>query len=192
MKTVEFTLVLETSGAMIDSLEDAIHEAGCHDATLSFRNGIVYLNFDRLAEHLESGIISAIRDLERAKVPIFAVRIEPSDLVTAAEIARRLNRSRQSVQQLITGARSDGDFPVPVAGITAKTMIWSWKEVIEWFLIKDKGVEKSMLSDAKVIKQLNEALRFRHRPNEIQQIEAYISMFNSRSSLPSLHDQQCR
>lgn len=181
MITVEFSLVLETSGALHDSLEDAIHESGCDDATLSFRNGIVYLNFERRTENLESAILSAIRELERARVPIFVIRIEPSDLVTAAEIARRLNRSRQSVHQLIKGARSDGDFPVPEAGITTKTMIWSWKEVVEWFMIKDKGVEPYMLKHAKVIKLLNDALRFRHHENQIQQIGDYINMLNSRS-----------
>lgn len=181
MRTVEFTLVLETSGALHDSLEDAIHESGCDDAALSFRNGIGYLNFDRSTENLDSAILTAIGELERARVPIFVIRIEPSDLVTASEIARRLNRSRQSVQQLITGARSDGDFPIPIAGITTKTMIWSWKEVVEWFKIKDKGIEPSMLIDAKVIKLLNDALRFRHHPNKIQQIGDYINKLNSGS-----------
>lgn len=181
MKTVEFSLVLETSGALHDSLEDAIHESRCDDATLSFRNGIVYLNFNRRTESLESAIFTAIGELEKARVPIFVIRIEPSDLVTAAEIARRLNRSRQSVQQLVTGSRSDGDFPVPVAGITTKTMIWSWMEVVEWFMIKDKGVEPSLLKDAKVIKLLNDALRFRHHENRIQQIGDYIKMLNSGS-----------
>lgn len=183
MKTFEFTLILESSVAKHDLLEDAIQEAGCDDSTLSFRNGIVSLHIVRKSENLEAAILSAIGKLESARVPILVIRLEPSDLVTAAEIARRLNRSRQSVQQLITGVRGDGGFPVPVAGITAKTMIWSWKEVVEWFLIKNKGVEPSMLIDAKVIRLLNDALRFRYQQHKIQQIEHYIKMLNSGSIL---------
>ena len=108
MNVYEFTLVIETQAGLDDGLEDALFEAGCDDATLSFRKGIAYLDFDREAEDLESAIISAIQQVEQTGLNLWVKRVEPSDLVTSAEIARRLDRSRQSIQQLISGARGEG------------------------------------------------------------------------------------
>jgi hypothetical protein len=47
MNTYNFTLILSESSQQIDNLEDLLFEAGCDDATLSFSNGITYLEFDR-------------------------------------------------------------------------------------------------------------------------------------------------
>ena len=58
MNIYEFTFVIETQAGLDDGLEDALYEAGCDDATLSFRKGIAYLNFDREAEDLELAIIN--------------------------------------------------------------------------------------------------------------------------------------
>jgi len=45
------------------------------------------------------------------------VRVEPDDLVSAAEIARRVGRSRESIRQLGGGLRGPGGFPAPLARI---------------------------------------------------------------------------
>src|SRR5690625_502286 len=129
MNVYEFTLVIETQAGFENGLEDALFEAGCDDATLFFRQGIACLDFDRESEDRESAIISAIQQVEQTGLNLWVKRVEPSDLVTSAEIARRLGRSRQSVQQLISGARGGGGFPLPIAGVTAKTILWSWQEV---------------------------------------------------------------
>ncbi|TVQ08746.1 MAG: hypothetical protein EA364_15000 [Balneolaceae bacterium] len=151
-------------------MEDALFEAGCDDAILSFRNGIAYLDFDREAENLEKGVISAIHQVEQTGMPLSVKRVEPSDFVTSAEIARRLHRSKQSVQQLISGGRGDGDFPLPIAGVTAKTMLWSWQEVVGWFLEKKKLDEKSIYENATTLKQLNESLDARHDEAQFKNI----------------------
>ncbi len=170
MKTHEFILVLQTPQGDYEQLENALFEAGCDDATLSSRNGIVYLNFDREADDLESAVVSAIRQVEQTKLNLVVRRVEPSDLVTSAEIARRLGRSRQSVQQLIAGSRGDGDFPLPVAGVTAKTMLWSWQDIMEWLINKDKLEDKSVYDNAVTLKQLNESLGVRKDDNQIRNI----------------------
>lgn len=56
MKTFEFTLVLENIVELSDQMEDALFQAGCDDALLSFRNGIAYLEFDRESENLKLAI----------------------------------------------------------------------------------------------------------------------------------------
>ncbi len=55
-------------------------------------------------------------------------RVDPRDLVGAAEIAERLGIVRQSVHQL---RRRHADFPEPVA-VLAQAMVWSWPEIEAW------------------------------------------------------------
>lgn len=182
MKSFEFTLVLENKIELSDQLEDALFQAGCDDALLSSRNGITYLEFDRDAENLESAIISAIQEVEQAGLALSVKRVEPSDLVTSAEIARRLNRSKQAIQQLISGARGMGDFPSPIAGVTAKTMLWSWQEVTAWFMGKGKFVDKSIVENAKTIKQLNESLDTRKNQAQFKNIQRITRLIKKRRS----------
>jgi len=180
MNVYEFTLVLETQAGLEDGLEDALFEAGCDDAALSFRKGIAYLNFDREAKDLESAIISAIQQVEDAGLSLWVKRVEPSDLVTSAEIARRLGRSRQSVQQLISGARGEGDFPLPVAGVTAKTMLWSWQEVAGWFLKNKKLKDKKIYENAVILKQINESLENRKNEMHLKNINRITKLLKKR------------
>src|SRR5262249_3251901 len=58
--------------------------------------------------------------------------VEPDDLVTMAEIARRAGRSRESVRQLVTGERGPGGFPPPVANLTRRSPGWRWGDVVGW------------------------------------------------------------
>jgi hypothetical protein len=181
MKTHEFTLIIETPENHFDGLEDTLFEAGCDDATLSFRKGIAYLNFDRDAEDLESAIISAIQQVEQAGLNLWVKRVEPSDLVTRSEIARRLGRSRQSVQQLISGTRGTGDFPLPVAGVTAKTMLWSWQEVSGWFLKNEKLRDKTLLENAVTLKQINGSLESRKNETHLKNINRITKLLKKRT-----------
>ncbi len=181
MKIHEFTLVIETPESLLDGLEDALFEAGCDDATLSFRKGIAYLDFDREAGDLESAIISAIQQVEQTGLNLWVKRVEPSDLVTSSEIARRLGRSRQSVQQLIAGTRGEGDFPLPVAGVTAKTMLWSWQEVAGWFLNNGKLKDKTIYENAEILKQINESLDSRKNEMHLKNINRITKLLKKRT-----------
>ncbi len=182
MKTYEFTLVLQTHQEDYAQLEDSLFEAGCDDATLSSRNGIVYLNFDREADDLESAVISAIRQVEQTELGLVVGRVEPSDLVTSAEIARRLNRSRQSVQQLIAGSRGDGDFPLPVAGVTTKTMLWSWQDIMEWFRAKGKIEDKTAYDNAVTMNQLNLSLGARKDNSQVRDIQRLAKLLGKKKA----------
>ncbi|MEX2411011.1 MAG: hypothetical protein WD607_06490 [Candidatus Paceibacterota bacterium] len=181
MKVYEFTLVIETQAGLDDGLEDALFEAGCDDATLSFRKGIAYLNFDRDSKDLESAIISAIQQVEETGLNLWVKRVEPSDLVTSAEIARRFGRSRQSIQQLISGARGEGDFPLPVGGVTTKTMLWSWQEVTGWFLKKGKLQNKTIYENATTLKQINESLESRKNELHLKNINRITKLLKKRT-----------
>ncbi len=153
-KTFNFTLTLQGVNEPTEDIENALFEAKCDDALLYFRNRIGYLEFERAAENVESAIISAINVVESTGIAKIA-RVEPADLVTSAEISRRLNRSRESIRLLIKGARGSGDFPTPIAGVTSKTLIWSWAEAARWFYTNNKIEDPFILKQAQVIREVN-------------------------------------
>lgn len=180
MDIYEFTLVLEASRGLNANLEDAMFEAGCDDGLLSFRGGIGYLEFDREAESLETAIISAINQVESIGLGLKVKRVEPSDIVTSAEIARRLGRSRQSIQQLISGIRGEADFPLPIAGVTSKTMLWSWQEVVSWFLDKGKLEDEMIYQKSMTLKQINESLEMRQSESQLKNIRRITKKLSKR------------
>jgi hypothetical protein len=135
-ETYPFTLILSGVSELTDELQDALFESGCDDALLGTRDGVVYLDFDREASSFREAVLSAIADVERAGVGARVVRVEPDELVTMAEVARRTGRSRESIRQLATGMRGPGGFPPPVASLTNNSPIWRWTDVVQWFTEK--------------------------------------------------------
>ena len=87
-------------GELTQSVEDALFNAGCDDATLSMQYRLLYLEFSRSAKSLEEAIITAINDVRKAGIGAEVLRVDECDLVTASEIARRISRSRELVRQL--------------------------------------------------------------------------------------------
>lgn len=183
-KTYHFTLILQGIHEPSEEIENTLFEANCDDALLYFRDQIGYLEFDRASDNIENAIISAINDVESTGIVTKIARVEPSDLVTSAEIARRLNRSRESIRLLIKGARGSGDFPTPVAGVTSKTLIWSWADVSKWFYINKKLDDPFILKQAQVLREVNEALEIRHKPYSFKKINFIISKIDNKKSLP--------
>jgi hypothetical protein len=162
MLNFQFTLVLKGLQKPSDDLETRLFEGGCDDALLYFRGQTAYLDFDREGDSFEMAILSGIMDVENAGIPVSSV--EPGDLVTAAEIARRLGRSKESIRLLISGARGKGVFPVPVAGVTSKTKIWRWTEVLDWMALNHKLSDKQLIQDAYTIRNFNESFAIRENP----------------------------
>jgi hypothetical protein len=72
-----------------------------------------------------------VDDVERA-LPVRVLEVD-TDLVDIPEIAERIGRTRQSVQQLVTGARGPGGFPAPM-GTPGGIRIWDWESVAMWLL----------------------------------------------------------
>lgn len=123
-----FTLAIDGD---IDEKIDKLFEAGCDDATFGSVNGAHYADFDREAPTLAKAIYSAITDVE--SVPGLRVRrVEPDDLVTASEIAERLERSREGVRLLIAGERGPGNFPAPASHLRSRNRLWRWSDVAAW------------------------------------------------------------
>ena len=166
MNNYHFTVVVRDARANLSELEDKFFEAGCDDALLYSRGRTVYLDFVREADNLEEAILSAIRGVEAIDLEgIKVASVEPGDLVTSAEIARRLECSRESIRLLINGERGKGDFPTPVAGVTTTTQIWRWTEVLAWYVKNQKmPATEEMLKQAYTFREFNEALAARESP----------------------------
>ena len=164
-QTHNFVLVVSGISEPDSRLEDALYEAGCDDAILAFRNGIAYLEFDRLATSLEAAILSAVRDVELADPRLTVVRVEPGDPVNASEIARRVQLTREYIRLLAQGKRGDGEFPAPQSGITGKTLVWSWAEVVRWMSQHGMLEDKPLVEAALTIRDMNDALEVRSDPS---------------------------
>ncbi|MGH3611580.1 MAG: hypothetical protein ACRDRK_02960 [Pseudonocardia sp.] len=132
----EWTFRLIIAGIeLADADLAALFEAGCDDATFAReRDGSVLSLFDREAGTPEAAVLSALADVEAAGINARVVRVAvEDDWLTAAEVAERVGRTRQSIGQLVRGDRGPGGFPAPVARQGWPNPLWSWLEVAAWF-----------------------------------------------------------
>lgn len=156
-KTYHFTLILKNVDETTPNLEDSLYEAGCDDALINYRNGAAYLEFDREASTLEEAVISAIKNVRSSTVDAEVASVAPENLVSESEIAKRLNKSRQSVSLWIRGERRDG-FPLPVMRLSEKSPLWHWNEVVAWLFEHHIINDKEMLESASFFANINAAL----------------------------------
>jgi hypothetical protein len=156
MKVHTFALILGHPRRVTAELEDKVFEVGCDDAALGERSGTVYLEFDRQAPSLLAAVLSALRDVQR--IPdAWVVRVEPDELVTTSEIARRVGRTREGIRLLADGNRGPGGFPSPVSGPRkGRARLWRWSEVSGW--LKAYGIDTVNEEEARVMAAVNGAL----------------------------------
>src|SRR4051812_45203237 len=127
-----FTLLLDGPDVTSETVLDDLYEAGCDDAVFGARDAQQYGEFDREGTSLAAAITSAIRDVESV-AGLRVIHVEPEEFVSATAIAQRTDRTRESVRLLIEGKRGPGAFPPPLAWVDAKTRLWRWSDVAEWF-----------------------------------------------------------
>jgi hypothetical protein len=131
--TYQFMLVLKNVDENTPNLEDSLFEVGCDDALINFRNGTVYLDFDRKAASLEKAVMSAIKNVESSSVGAKVASVAPDNLVTESDVAKRLQVERQTVSLWIKGERKKSiPFPKPILKLSSKSPFWKWREVVEW------------------------------------------------------------
>jgi hypothetical protein len=153
----DFTLVFSGVHELTGNIESALFEAGCDDATISVRSGRIFLTFSREGVSLKEAVISAIRDVEKANIGVKVMRVDSCNLVTQADIARRIKRTRQLVHQYITGSRGPGNFPPPACEVTDGAPLWYWCEVAHWLWDNDM-IPEEMLRDAEELAAINSVL----------------------------------
>jgi hypothetical protein len=87
MKTHTFTLILSGVAEITPDLADALYTATQGDIELNLRDGVAFVEFERTAATLREAILTAIREVEQAKVGVRVVRVE-SD---AANVIAKIN-----------------------------------------------------------------------------------------------------
>ena len=75
-----FTIYIRGVDVLSDASVDALHAAGCDDATLGVRDGAPYAAFDRNAPGFDEAVASAVQNLTRALPEVEVVRVELEDL----------------------------------------------------------------------------------------------------------------
>ncbi|WAT01629.1 helix-turn-helix transcriptional regulator [Rouxiella chamberiensis] len=161
MKCYNFTLTISGINLDTEGHEDALFEAGCDDAMLSYYGKALYLEFEREAVSLNDAIATAIRDIERAGI---GARVESVDstLVGLSDIAELSDLSRQAITMLKDGSRGRGDFPNPIQRITGQSPLWDWAEVAQWLESCGRiAAESGLVANAKELNIWNLALRIR-------------------------------
>lgn len=158
----EFVLVLSGVAELGPRVMDALFDAGCDDATPSIRFGRVYLTFAREAPSLKGAVLSAIRDVRRARIGADVLYMDDCNLVSQADIARRIKRTRQQVGQYVSGKRGPGHFPAPVCDLTEGRPLWQWCDVSYW-LWENGIVGDDVLDESRLVAAINSVLEYRHQ-----------------------------
>lgn len=153
----DFAIIVGGVPELTERVQDALFEAGCDDATLSIQYGLLYMEFSRSAKSLREAIVSAIRDVLRSGLSAQVLRVDDCNLVTPAEIARRIKRSRQLVHQYMTGQRGPGGFPPPVCHLAENAPLWAWCAVSYW-LSQNNMVRPEESWNAEVVHAINTVL----------------------------------
>ncbi|MFO1257123.1 MAG: hypothetical protein U1E78_01680 [Gammaproteobacteria bacterium] len=159
----EFTLVLDGVDETTQGLEDTLFEAGCDDALINFRNGTVYLDFEREQDSLENAVLSAIRAVEGCGLGAKVIRILPDDLVSISDIAKRLDKDRQLVSLWVKGERRQKGlaFPPPVLKLSEKSPMWRWYSVVKWLNDQNIIQDNEIVERAKFVENINAVLEER-------------------------------
>ena len=160
-RVYSFTLLLDGIDDIGPELEDELAKAECTDALIGKRNGLVFLDFDREGESPEKAILSAIRAVEGSRIGASVTRIEPGDLVTLSEIARRTGRPRETVRLWVEGQRGPAGFPRPYSGVAGKSLVWRWVDVARWLSTHDRLDNPDVVAFAEAVATINGALDFR-------------------------------
>lgn len=153
----DFTLLIDGASQITPSLEEAIFSAGCDDATISVRFGRIFLTFSRTAVTLREAIVSAILSVNGCGQGLSVLRVDVCNLVTQADIARKIGRSRQLIHQYMTGVRGPGSFPPPACNITDNAPLWYWCEVAYWLWSNDL-IAQYVLQEAQEVAVVNSVL----------------------------------
>lgn len=146
-----FTLILERLNSTAEQPLPCLAE----DGVAGLADGVPFVDFARRAPDLSVAVSGAIRVVESQGCRVR--RVEPDDLVTAAEIAERLGRSRESIRLLASGARGSGGFPPPISHARSRQRLWRWSDIASW---ADR-VDEQQQREARYLAVVNAALEVR-------------------------------
>jgi hypothetical protein len=158
MNDYTFTLRFLSPIGDLDDLSIELYDR-IDDASLSGpdADGSFLLEFDRRAGSLPRALTTAVTELSKALPEAQILRVEEDDLATMADIAKRAGRTAESVRLLVNGKRGPGGFPPAAGRLDARTRVWRWSDVAEWF----EGALREQLpdtEDSSFLQAFNDAL----------------------------------
>ena len=97
-KTFNFEIVLSSDFEMTDEQLDALFEAGLDDSSPGISAGVSSIIVHRQGLDLESAILSALNDVERALIGASVLRVLDPDgnLITTPAVSSRLSLAPQA------------------------------------------------------------------------------------------------
>lgn len=179
----EFTLILSGVKELTSEVLDALYEVGCDDALVGMRDGVAFADFSRTADSLREALLSAIRDVEAAGIGARVEHIEPDELVTMSEIARRLRITREAVRKRVAGLRGPGSFPSPAGSLTSRSPLWRWSDVVRWHGQNMEGADVVYLTED--IATTNAALELLRRVPHKEAVRLLQSLRTTATQRPS-------
>lgn len=129
MKTTSYAFRVRVRDPVDDEGAERLYKAFDEEIGIESRPRGHYVGFDRDAPSFVDAAVGAIDVLLTLGLEPIAVEDE---LVSMADIAERVGRSRQSVSLLGSGQRGPGGFPPPAAG-NVRSPLWHWDDVAAWF-----------------------------------------------------------
>ena len=161
MNDYTFTFRFHSPASTADDLSRRLYER-IEDASLMGpdEDGSFLLEFDRRSRDLPHALTSALRELLEILPDAHVLRIEEDDLATMADIAQRAGRTPESIRLLVNGSRGPGRFPPAAGRIDARTKVWRWSDVAEWFAAA-LGEPLPDTADSAFLQAFNDALEIR-------------------------------
>jgi hypothetical protein len=168
MNEYTFTLRFLSPEPDLDALSILIYEK-IDDASLMGpdQDGSFLLEYDRKAGSFPAALTSAIKELLKVIPDAQILRVEEDDLATMADIAKRVSRSPESVRLLVNGKRGPGGFPPAAGRLDARTKVWRWADVAEWFA-EALGEPLQDTEDSAFVQAFNDALELRRLAGKLR------------------------
>ncbi len=139
--------------------------------TLHEAEGYAEVAFDRDALTLIDAIVSGVRDLDRFGLAATGV-CDDDDLVTLADVADRVGKSREAVRLWSLGRTGPGGFPLPV-NANLSTSYYRWSQVAPW-LRTQMGI--NVPDPEPVLAAINLALQLRAIAPRVSRMDAVRSL----------------
>jgi predicted DNA-binding transcriptional regulator AlpA len=168
-----FAFRIQLRDAVSDEDADRLYEA--FDEEIAVEEGPKghVVGFEREAESFLGAVLDSLAEVMRLGFEPLAVQDE---LVSMADVAERMGRSRQSVSMLVSGQRGPGGFPRPVAG-NVRSPLWHWADVAAWFRSRagDNVGEDRIRTIASINGALADRVLSRDRPNDVARIQRLLA-----------------
>jgi len=168
----EFAVSVHSERGDGDDILTALFEAGVDDALVQADGERMLIEFEREADTFPGAVRSAIQQIESVEGCRVA-RIGQDDLVSLAEIGRRIGKTRESIRLLAAGDRGPGNFPLNAQHITSQ-QLWSWAEVSAW-LFKNGRLNGQVVAESQFLRALNAALEARTATRSVENDEVRLA-----------------